>query len=256
MKAMFDDTGYMTSGYFLTGSETVGESARNMTARLVEISNINSSSKVLDLGCGTGAPTLDIAATTGSTVVGVDLSEGLVEQANNQYLASYKERYPDIRAEFYCGSYYEIPEAVKALAPFTHVVMQTSIFYGHHRIDEILREVSGVLEPSSGILVTTDFQRKAPLEDVTDLLKFMNMKTVLSKGEMEAALERNGMEYCGGENLDSHYIKCNTAKMNKVEALKIEGSNPEFFRVRAESVRHGKVSFQIVLARKDAAALL
>eukprot|EP00116_Pleurobrachia_bachei_P008473 sb/3468735/ len=250
MDIMFDDTGYITIGYYRTGSETVGESARNMTARLAEISSITSSSKVLDLGCGKGAPALDIAATTGATVVGVDLADGHVERAN-QYLASYKERYPDIRAEFHCGSYYEIPEAVKSLAPFTHVVMQTSIFYAHHRIDDVLREVSGVLEPGSGVLVTTDFLRKVPLEDVSEFMRLNSMNTVLSRDEMEGALKRNGLVYSGGEDLDSHCIKCNIAKRGKVTEFKLEGPDPAFFKAREEFVRDGKITFQIVMAKKE-----
>ena len=58
MDQLFEGTGYITIGYYKSEDDSLGTSVKNMTARLAEISDINSSSHVLDLGCGKGSPLL------------------------------------------------------------------------------------------------------------------------------------------------------------------------------------------------------
>ena len=245
---LFDGTGYITIGYYKKESDTLAESVLNMTARVAEISGMNSDSHVLDLGCGRGRPVLDIAVSKGCSVVGVDLSDGHIAMAKEASKIYAKEKKPDIKAEFYAASYFELPEAVTS-QNFTHVMMQTSMFYAHHRIDEILGTISKVLRPG-GILVTTDFLRVSDTADLTKFMEMNSMPVILSLDEMKAAFLRNGLEYCGGEDLDHHCIKCNAMKAAKVVQENIVGPSAAFFNLREEFVREKKVSFQIVMAKK------
>ena len=223
-----------------------------MTARVAEISGMNSDSHVLDLGCGRGRPILDIAVSKGCSVVGIDLSDGHIAMAKEATKIYAKEKKPDIKAEFYAASYFELPEAVTSQT-FTHVMMQTSMFYAHHRIDEILGTISKVLRPG-GILVTTDFLRVSDDADDADVALFVqknSMRAILSMDEMKAAFVRNGLQYCGGEDLDRHCMKCNAMKVAKILQENIDGFGTEIFNMRQEYIRLKKISFQIVMASKS-----
>ena len=203
---LFDGTGYITIGYYKKESDTLAESVLNMTARVAEISGMNSDSHVLDLGCGRGRPVLDIAVSKGCSVVGVDLTEGNIDLAN-EFLESYKmDKKPDIEAEFYAASYFNLPDVVLNQT-FTHVMMQTSLFYSHHRIDEIFGVVSKNLCPG-GCFIATDFCRISEVEKIGEFMKLNSMPAILSLEEIKTALLRNGLEYCQGENLDRHCVRC------------------------------------------------
>ena len=174
----------------------------------------------------------------------VDLADGNIEMCRKSLSAM-----SGVRAEFHVGSYFSLPAEVTQQR-FSHVLMQTSIFYAHHRIDDVLGEVSRVLAPG-GILATTDFLRVT--EDPAELASFQtwnSMSVVLTLEEMKAALARNGLQYTGGENLDKHCVRCNDHKMERTIKEGIEGPKAEFFKCRSDFVSSGKVTFQIVIAKK------
>ena len=191
---------------------------------------------------------LDIAANIGCSIVGVDLAEGHINMAKQSVEQYRREKIPDLRAEFYAASYFELPEAVTKQR-FSHVMMQTSLHYAHHRIDDILGNISRVLRPG-GVLVVTDFNRISDLADVKRFMEMNSMSLLLSLDELKAALVRTGMEYFGGEDLYDHCIKCNSMKAVKVVEDNIQGLSVEIFKLREEFVRDRKVSFQILMAKK------
>ena len=220
-----------------------------MTARIAEISEMNSDSRVLDLGCGRGGPTLDIAADLGCFVVGVDLCEGNIEKANESLERYREEKKPDINATFYACSYFDLPEEVLN-EKFTHVMMQTSLFYSHHRIDDIFGPVSRILRPG-GWFVATDFCRISDENDIREFMKWNFMPVILSLDEMKAAFSRSGLEYNGGENLDSHCIKCHKHLGEKTVRLGISDfASPDFHRSREDFVKNGQVTFRLITAKK------
>ena len=247
---IFGGSGYRTVGYYKNESDSVAESVRNMTVRVAEISGMNADSHVLDLGCGQGIPALDIAFNIGCSIVGVDLSECQIDMANQSAELYRREKKPDLKSEFYVASYFELPEAVTS-QNFTHVMMQTSMFYAHHRMDEILSIISKVLR-QGGILVTTDLY-KGSESDSPDLSKFLEINflpALLSLDEMKAALMRNGFEYSGGENLDNHCIKSSADKAEKIVQDNIPCPSLLLFRLKEQLVKNGEMSFQIVMAKK------
>ena len=245
---LFDHTGYITIGYYKTWDESLGQCAINMTERLTEVSNINERSHVLDLGCGRGAPILDTAVKTGCSVVGLDLSEEQIKLCLKRYEDYKANKMSSINAAFYCGSFYDFPEEIRK-QQFTHVLMQTSLFYGHHRIDEILSQVSAVLK-HGGIFAATDFYRKVPEEKLAEFKKWNSMTKILSLEETKAALLKHNLKYVDGEDLDKHCVTCNANKLKKVEELDLKGPDPNFFRMREASVKNGLVTFQLVVAEK------
>ena len=220
-----------------------------MTARVAEISEMRSDSHVLDLGCGRGIPVLDTAVRVGCSVVGVDLTEGNIDMANESLKLYKSEKKSDLIAEFYAASYFNLPEAVLNQT-FTHVMMQTSLFYSHNRIDELFGTVAKLLRPG-GYFVATDFCRISEVDEVKEFMTWNSMPAILSLDEMKAAFLRNGLEYCGGENLDRHCVKCHETLREKTIQLGIlEFSSPNFHRSRENFVKDGLVTFQIIMARK------
>ncbi|XP_063680082.1 uncharacterized protein LOC134815477 [Bolinopsis microptera] len=219
-----------------------------MTALVAEISEMKSASHVLDLGCGQGIPVMDIAVHIGCSVVGVDLAECHIENANKSAEFYKKEKKPDLESEFYAASYFDLPEAVTNQT-FTHVMMQTSMFYAHHRIDEILSTIFKLLRPG-GVLVTTDVLRTGESADLNKFMKMNFMSALLTLDEMKAALLRNGLEYYGGENLDDHFIKSAAKKTEKIVTENIPCPSLPFFKLQESIVKNKEMTFQIVMAKK------
>ena len=52
------------------------------TAELAAVARLESSTRVLDVGCGIGSPARYLASTFGCKVTGVDLSPGFIDAAN------------------------------------------------------------------------------------------------------------------------------------------------------------------------------
>lgn len=71
----------ISSGY----DETWTTHMRGLTSELIDALEIQSGVRVMDLTCGTGYATALIAERTQTTVVGVDASEGMLEQARQSY---------------------------------------------------------------------------------------------------------------------------------------------------------------------------
>lgn len=250
MADLFENTGYITIGYYKRENDGLGQSVINMTERLAEISKMNAQSHVLDLGCGRGRPILDIALKIGCSVVGVDLAEGHVKMAKESKEEYEKDKDCELKAEFYAASYFDLPKEVTNQV-FSHVMMQTSLFYAHHRINEVLQNISNVLKPG-GVFVATDFVRVGDISNsrVIKFIEMNSMKGFLSLGEMKEHLLNNALEYTNGENLDHHCIKCNVMKTKKVIQDKLTGPSTEFFTNREETVRDKLASFQIIMAKK------
>lgn len=68
----------------------------NATQELIELCHVDEGDFVLDIGCGVGLTTCYIAKTIGCRVVGVDISEGMIERSNER---AARERVED-RVEF------------------------------------------------------------------------------------------------------------------------------------------------------------
>ena len=248
--ALFGGTGYRTIGYYKTDSDTPAQALRNMTARVAEISEMRPDSHVLDLGCGHGIPVLDIAVNSGCSVVGIDLADEHIVLAKNAADLYKKEKKADLKAEFYAASYFDLPDAVTN-QKFTHVMMQTSMFYAHNRIDELLALISKVMHPS-GILVSTDYLKASDTSDTSKFMEANEMPVMLSLDQLESALIRNGFEYSEGENLDSHCLKSSESKIDKIVQEGIPCPAVNLFKLMKGLVMNSQLTFQLIVATKSA----
>ena len=68
-------------GVFNQGVEPLAEATRALTQRMVDGLRAEPGQRVLDVGCGTGAPACDLAESLGVEVLGITTSEVGVEAA-------------------------------------------------------------------------------------------------------------------------------------------------------------------------------
>ena len=106
--------------------------ARLLSDRMCEQGLINENSIVLDLGCGYGKPACDIAMKTGCKVIGIDLSQShiieankIVSKINNSSTINKK-----IDCTFYVGSFTKYPKEIENIK-FTHVFTQAALCHAH-----------------------------------------------------------------------------------------------------------------------------
>ena len=75
-------------GVFATGSESLSEATAALTDHMVEAAQLQSGLRVLDVGCGNGAPGCFLAATFGVNVVGITTSKVGISLANERAAAA------------------------------------------------------------------------------------------------------------------------------------------------------------------------
>ena len=97
------------------------QSAEALTKRMVNLGKIRHNSSVLDLGCGKGLASFQIARLTGAMCTGVDLDPRHIVIANKKAAAN-----PDLRLHFSCDSFTKLPAAVLQRR-YSHVISQVDL---------------------------------------------------------------------------------------------------------------------------------
>ena len=69
---------------YFSSMERQGPGSQDSTIKTLNfIDNLNEKSKIVDLGCGTGAQTLILAHNTQATITGIDLFPGFIDKLND-----------------------------------------------------------------------------------------------------------------------------------------------------------------------------
>ena len=126
--------GYFPNLYDLatTRQASYEDGARLLSYRMCEQGLINENSVVLDLGCGYGKPACDIAIKTGCKVIGIDLSQSHINEANKivSSINNNSKTLKKIDCTFYVGSFLGYPKEVKN-TKFTHIFTQVALCHAH-----------------------------------------------------------------------------------------------------------------------------
>ncbi|WP_158607928.1 SAM-dependent methyltransferase [Nocardia panacis] len=157
---------------------TVAEATDRLTDFMIERLAVDSSSRVLDLGCGLGAPAIRLAKTTGATVVGVATSANLLERARR---SAVEAGVADL-VDFQLADAVELPfgdssfDAVLAIESIVHMPDLPGVF----------GEVGRVLS-DGGHMVATDFFLKGPLVgrrlEIVEAYRRLSLNTPLLQPE-------------------------------------------------------------------------
>ncbi len=203
-RSVWDEDGSVHWGLF---DETTGDdflkACANLDATMVKKGRIQSSSRVLDLGCGNGTTAIWLSNHLNCRVTGIDLSGVRVQNALDA-MAELDKPARDLLA-FEKASATELPFEDGA---FSHVWSQAVIYHVPDK-EAVLSEAYRVLE-KGGILVFDDLIKPQP-NISADAQKFVYDRllydTPYSFDSYQQALKEKGFEILEAQDLSQHLKK-------------------------------------------------
>lgn len=183
-------------GYWLHAS-TFAEAGERLNAAMIERLRADAGQTVVDVGCGVGGPTCDIATATGAHVVGVSNSRAGVENASAWATA----RGLGDRVRFECGEALQLPLNDAAV---DRVFSCEAV---HNVVDKgaLARELARVLA-ARGRIVVGDLFLLRPLTTLQiDAEKLKGFSFHLFEAdEWIALMEQNGVDIVDSVNIGHH----------------------------------------------------
>ncbi|MBO1413383.1 methyltransferase domain-containing protein [Streptomyces sp. FH025] len=165
---------------------TYDEATDRLTDIMTERLRIGSGARVLDVGCGVGAPAVRIARLKGAEVTGISVSREQVDRAEALARATALQgrvtfrRADAMRLPFADDSF----DAVLAIESMPHMPDR----------EQVLRETARVLRPGGRVVLTDFYRRTAPSPTVHPLRKTMGSTTV-PLDDYPAILRASGLEF-------------------------------------------------------------
>jgi len=214
-------------GVFSSTSEALPDATAALTQRMVDAADLSPGLRVLDVGCGSGAPACELARTHRVAVLGITTSQAGVESAQARAV---REGLTDL-ATFECrdGTNTDLPSS-----SFDRVWALESAHL-MRRKDRLIAESARVLRPR-GRLVLCDIirRREISFQEVKDRrADFVVLRSAFGDAHMES--------------LD-HYTelaeRCELT-MNQVEDL-TDATLPTFDRWRANATEHHDVLLNLM----------
>ncbi|MYW06300.1 methyltransferase domain-containing protein [Streptomyces sp. SID3343] len=170
---------------------TYDEATDRLTDITTERLRIGAGSRLLDVGCGVGAPAARIARRTGAHVTGISVSREQIARAD--VLA--REASLGDRLDFRLANAMELPFAD---ASFDAVLALESMCHMPDRV-QVLREMRRVVRPG-GRIVWTDFYRRVSTTPARHALQRTMGSTTVLLDEYPPLLQASGLRF--GEMLD------------------------------------------------------
>lgn len=165
---------------------TFDEATDRLTDVMTERLRLDAGCRLLDVGCGVGAPAVRIARRTGAEVTGISVSREQVARADAlAQSADLRDR-----VSFQQANAMELPfedasfDAVFALESMPHMPDRA----------QVLRELRRVLRPGGRIVLTDFHRRRSPAPDVHPLQRTMG-STIAQVDEYPPLLRASGLQF-------------------------------------------------------------
>ncbi|MEC9185471.1 MAG: methyltransferase domain-containing protein [Pseudomonadota bacterium] len=203
------------------------------TEDLALLAGVTQQSRVLEIGSGVGGPALHLAATYGCSVVGLDLVETNVAEANERA----KARQLDHLVSFQQGDALDLPFAGGAF----DVIWGQDAWCHVPDKAKLIEEIGTVLSPG-GTVAFTDWIETGPIEGKAreDMLAAMAAPNIATLDDYKRYLESNGCTVVHQENASDLFVSQYRAIMSRLVEMRETLSNRFSARV-----------FEIVVQRNN-----
>lgn len=201
-RSFWDEKGSLHWGLFTKGTKDYLTASKNLTDIMGAKSKINVQSNMLDLGCGNGEVTIQLAKKYGCHITGIDLSGVRIKNAVQKINAN-----PGLAplVNFRKASATALPSKNEV---FSHVWTQATIYHVQDK-DKALSEIFRVLK-QGGTFVFDDLIK--PKKDISeDSQKFVYERllfdTPFSFESYQKKLDEIGFEVVESEDISAHLKK-------------------------------------------------
>ena len=252
---VWDKEGLCHWGVFLDDKEDHLAAMNNLTDIMAKKAELNSSSNVLDLGCGDGEVDFQLARKYKCNITGVDLSGVHIHNAKNKL-----EKNQELKKhlKFIKASATKLPFEDEV---FSHVWIQSTLYHVHDK-EKALSEIYRVLK-KGGFFVFDDLtkpKKKISRDTEKYLYERLLFDTDFSFDSYQKQLIKTGFHVIEAHDFSPHYKKT-YEKVREVMKKKIENNeNPEFherykylikaYKISAQAVDNNEVGWALFLCKK------
>ena len=191
---------HLHHGYWIRGDETKEQAQVQLIERLARIAGIPPGSRILDIGCGTGASSIYLAKHYDAKATGITISPIQVDMATQ---AAVRE---NVNATFLCMD----AEAMKIEGLFDVVWSVESISH-YQDIGNFFTSASKLLQPNGTLAVIDWFKREnlSPAEYKKHILPIEKGMLVElgTMREYEAYMRSNGLNVIASEIMNKYCAK-------------------------------------------------
>ncbi|QMU70541.1 methyltransferase domain-containing protein [Streptacidiphilus sp. P02-A3a] len=198
---------------------TFEEATDRLTDVMAERLRISAGDRLLDVGCGVGAPAVRLARRTGAAVTGISVSQEQVARANELARSTSLlehvsfQRADAMRLPFADASF----DSVFALESMPHMPDRA----------QVLREMRRVLRPGGRIVLTDFYRRPAPAPDVHPLRRTMG-STTAQLDEYPLLLRAAGLRFTEMLDITDETVHRSFAFLaEQAERMRLKLENPE-----------------------------
>ena len=221
-RSFWDDKGSLHWGLFNKNNEDYLTASENLTKLMEEKADINSNSNVLDVGCGNGEVTIQLAKKFNCKLIGIDLSGVRIENANKKLKENSEISY---LIKFKKASATSLPFPNES---FSHVWSQATIYHVHDK-DKALSEIFRILK-KEGIFAFDDLTK--PKKDISkDAEKYVYERllfdTPFSFESYKDKLKEVGFEILESIDLSEH-LKKSYQELKRILEMKIKSNNAQY----------------------------
>lgn len=216
-RSFWDDKGSLHWGLFNKNNEDYLTASENLTKLMAEKAQINSDSEVLDVGCGNGEVTIQLAKKFNCKIIGIDLSGVRIENANKK-LKENSDVPPFVKFKKASATSLPFPNEF-----FSHVWSQATIYHVHDK-EKALLEIFRVLK-KGGTFVFDDLTK--PKKEISeDSKKYVYERllfdTPFSFESYKEKLKEMGFKIIESRDLSNH-LKISYQVLRNILREKLNG---------------------------------